>query len=206
MIHVMLVDDHWAIHKAVTQVLKNVDEVKLISQAHDGREAIQLCDDTRPDVVLMDVVMPEMDGIEATKIIHAKYPELPILGLSSFDDGEGVRAMLNNGAVGYILKDALVKDLVATINLLYQGRSVFSREITQLLLQQAAEPKNDFGLTTRERQILILLADGMSHNEMAIKLNISRSTVKFHITNILEKFGVESRAEAIVLAVRNNLL
>ncbi len=206
MIYVMLVDDHWAVHNAITQILKNIDDIRLIGQAHDGQEAIKLCDDIHPDVILMDVVMPELDGIEATRIIHNKYPELPILGLSSFNDGEGVRAMLNNGATGYILKDSLIKDLVSTIRLLHQGRSVFSREITQLLLKQQSGTQHDFGLTLREKEILILMANGMSHNEMAAKLSISRSTVKFHIANIQEKFGVESRAEVIVLAVKNNLL
>jgi two-component system, NarL family, response regulator LiaR len=206
MINVMLVDDHWTIHNTIMQILKNVDDIKIKAQAQNGQEAIRLCDETRPDVILMDVMMPEMDGIEATRIIHEKYPDLPILGLSSFDDGAGVRMMLNNGAAGYILKDSLVKDLVSTIRLLHQGRSIFSREITDMLLRQQTEPQQDFGLTAREKEILILFANGMSHHEMAQKLNISRSTVKFHIANVLEKFGVETRAEAIVLAVRNNLL
>jgi two-component system, NarL family, response regulator LiaR len=205
MIHIMLVDDHRAIHDAVKQILKPVADMQLVAQANNGEEAIKLCDEQKPDIILMDLVLPEMDGIETTSRIREKHPEIIILALSSFQEDEDVRAMLANGASGYVLKTSLNKDLVTTIRTLYQGNTVLSPEVAQSLLRSTAR-KEDFGLTEREKAVLSLMANGLSHAEMAQQLVVSRSTIKFHIGNILQKLGVATRAEAIVQAIKNNLV
>ncbi len=206
-IRIILVDDHSRVHEAVSTILDTVDNIELVAQGSNGEEAIHLCDEYKPDLVLMDVVMPVMGGVEATRSIHQKYPEIKILVLSSFQDDESVRAMLENGAIGYVLKGSLSHDLVNTIRTAYEGRAVFSTEITQVLLKPAkSEKKRDFGLTGREREVLKLMADGLNNIQIAQELTISRSTVKFHISNILHKMGVSTRAEALVVAAKNDLI
>ncbi len=203
-IRVILIDDHRHIHNAVSLLLDTVDDIQLIGQGSNGSEALQLCKELGPDVILMDVVMPGMSGLEATLRISEQHPTIKILVLSSFEDHESVRTMLKNGAVGYILKSSLVYDLVNTICATFHGKSVFSPEIINALLHAPASDK-DFSLTEREREVLTLITRGMNNNEIADLLVISRSTVKFHLNNILLKMHVETRAEAIVLATRNNL-
>ncbi|HRF97342.1 MAG TPA: response regulator transcription factor, partial [Aggregatilineales bacterium] len=146
---------------------------------------------------------------EATRIIHEKYDMTKILVLSSFQDDESVLAMLESGAIGYVLKGSLTGDLVSAIRTAMTGASVFSAEITSVLLKSTHETSlvgHDFGLTTRELEVLRLMAKGENNPEIADKLVISQSTVKFHITNILDKMRVETRSEAIVLAAKNNLV
>ena len=204
-IRLMLIDDHRSTHEIVKGILLSSGDIKLVAQGSNGEDALYLCDEVRPDVILMDIVMPGIDGVEATKLIHTKHPEVKILALSSFQDDDSVRQMLQSGAVGYVLKGSLMQDLVNTIRATFRGKAVFSPEITQTLLR-SPETKNDFGLTDREKEVLRLLASGMNNNEIGDKLVISVSTVKFHITNILVKMQVETRAEAIVLAAKNDLV
>jgi NarL family two-component system response regulator LiaR len=205
-IRVILIDDHRRVHEAVFTVLNSVEDIALIAQGSNGKEALQLCEEHQPDLILMDVVMPVMSGLEATKLIHQRYPHIKILVLSSFQDDESVRAMLQHGAVGYILKGSLIDDLVNTIRITHSGKAVFSSEIASTLLNSAQPKVQDFGLTGRELEILQLMTEGLNNGEIAAKLVISPSTVKFHIANILHKMNVETRAEAIVLAAKNNLV
>ena len=151
--------------------------------------------------------MPIMDGLEATQKIRQDDPKIKILALSSFQDDASVHGMLERGAVGYILKSVLARDLVNIIRMIHAGNTVLSSAVAQVALQQAKPKQNrDFGLTQRELEILRLMAKGQNNDAIAHQLVISRSTVKFHITNVVEKMGVKTRAEAIVLAARNNLI
>ncbi len=205
---ILLVDDHAWVHQAVNTILKIAPDIELIGQAHNGVEALRLCEELRPDLILMDVVMPHINGIEATRIIRERYDTIKILELSSFQDDESVLAMLDSGAMGYVLKGSLTGDLISAIRTAMTGVSVFSAEITSVLLKSNHETTNghDFGLTARELEVLRLMAKGENNPEIADKLVISQSTVKFHIVNIRDKMKVATRPEAMVLVAKNNIV
>jgi len=204
-IRIVLVDDHLQIHRTVQAILRATPDIRLVGQGANGREGIELCQHYRPDIVLMDVVMPVMDGIEATKALHELLPELKILVMSSFQDHESVHAMLQNGALGYITKGSLAEDLAGTIRTTFQGKMVLSSEVGVRLLDPPV-PTVDFHLTDRELEVLVLLAEGLTNRQSALKLSISQSTLKFHMNNIYQKLGVQTRSEALVLAAKNNLI
>jgi len=204
-IRVVLIDDHLQIHRIIQETLRTTSDIQLVGQGANGQEAITLCEQCQPDIVLMDVMMPVMDGIEATKILHERFPGIKVLVLSSFQDHESVYTMLRNGAVGYLTKSTLAKDLVDTIRATFQGKMVFSPDIVDQLLT-SPQPTVDFNLTDRELEVLVLLAEGLTNQQSAQKLSISVSTLKFHMNNIYEKLGVQTRSEALVLATKNNLI
>ena len=204
-IRVVLVDDHLQMHKIVEATLRTTSDIKLVGQGANGEEGITLCGQHQPDIVLMDVVMPIMDGIEATKVLHERFPAIKILVLSSFHDHESVYAMLRNGAVGYLTKDTLAQDLAETIRATFQGKMVFSSEVGAQLVS-SPQPAVNFHLTDRELEVLVLLAEGLTNQQSAQKLSISQSTLKFHMNNIFQKLGVQTRSEALVLAAKNNLI
>lgn len=204
-IRVVLVDDHHQMHQIVRATLDATKDIKLVGQAANGEEGIALCEQHQPDIVLMDVVMPIMDGIDATKILHERIPAIKILVLSSFHDHESVYAMLRNGAAGYLVKSSLAQDLAETIRATFQGKMVFSSEVGAQLVSPP-QPTLNFHLTDRELEVLVLLAEGLTNQQSALKLSISQSTLKFHMNNIFEKLGVQTRSEALVLAAKNNLI
>ncbi|MEL6148005.1 MAG: response regulator transcription factor [Chloroflexota bacterium] len=207
-IRILIVDDHRIVHQALSEMIGFVDDFELVGQGSNGHEAVALCAEHAPHVVLMDVVMPGMDGIEATRQILAQHPEIKILALSSFQDDASVHAMLSNGAKGYVLKDASVDELESVIRTVYEGNTVISSDLMQSLLQssEAPTPTQDFNLSPREHEILKLIAEGMSYGQIASKLTISMSTVKFHVSNMLDKLSVATRNEAIAIAARNGLI
>jgi len=204
-IRVVLVDDHFQIHRIVQEILGTTADIKLVGQGANGQESIELCEFYLPDIVLMDVVMPIMDGIKATKQLHERFPHIKILVLSSFQDHESVYAMLRNGAVGYLTKGSLAEDLARTIRATFQGQMVFSKEVGSQLLSPS-QPIVDFNLTDRELEVLVYLAEGLTNQQTALKLSISPSTLKYHMGNIYQKLGVQTRSEALVLAAKNNLI
>jgi len=204
-IRVVLVDDHLQIHRTVQAILAATPDIDLVGQGANGQEGIVLCTQYQPDIILMDVVMPVMDGIEATKTLHERLPAIKILVMSSFQDHESVYTMLRNGALGYITKGSLAQDLADTIRATFQGKMVFSSEVGAHLVAQP-QPAVDFHLTDRELEVLVLLAEGLTNQQSALRLSISQSTLKFHMTNIYEKLGVQTRSEALVLAAKNNLI
>lgn len=209
-IRVVLVDDHFRVHRAIAALIDFLDDLELVGQGSNGEEAIQLCREYNPDVVLMDVVMPGMDGIEATRHIHEHHPAIKVLALSSFQDVDSVRAMINAGAVGYLLKNSSIDDLANTIRTVYAGNTVLSPEVTQVLLQldepSKADPRQDYGLTPRELEVLALMVEGMNNNQIAASLDVSLSTAKFHVSSILTKLNVSSRIEAVAVAVEKKLV
>ena len=204
-IRVVLVDDHLQIHRIVQTILSSTADIKLVGQGANGQEGIALCEQYQPDIALMDVVMPVMDGIEATKVLHERLPAIKILVLSSFQDHESVYAMLRNGAVGYLTKSSLAQDLAETIRATVQGKMVFSSEVGAQLVAPP-QPAVNFHLTDRELQVLVLMAEGLNMPEMAAKLVVSPATAKFHMENICRKLGVRTRSEALVVAAKNNLV
>jgi len=204
-IRVLLVDDHRQTHRIIQAILEGIADIRLVGQAANGQEGIVLCEQYHPDIVLMDVMMPVMDGIEATKTLHESLPEIKVLVLSSFQDHESVYAMLQNGAVGYLTKSSLAQDLAETIRTTFQGKMVFSSEVGAHLMSPP-QPVVDFKLTDRELEVLVLLAEGLTNQQSAQRLSISVSTLKFHMNNIYEKLGVQTRSEALVLAAKNNLI
>lgn len=204
-IRVVLVDDHAQMHRIIHTILGATADIRLVGQGANGQEGISLCEQCQPDIALMDVVMPVMDGIAATKLLHERFPDIKILVLSSFQDHESVYAMLRNGAAGYITKGSLAQDLAETIRATYHGKMVFSSEVGAQLLS-SPQPAVDFRLTDRELEVLVLLAEGLTNQQSAAKLSISQSTLKFHMNNIFEKLGVQTRSEALVLAAKNNLI
>jgi DNA-binding NarL/FixJ family response regulator len=204
-IRVALVDDHDYVHQTVEILLGSVTDIDLVAEGINGHDAIRLCQSVRPDIILMDVIMPDMGGIEATQIIHERFPEIRVLVLSSYQDNENVYAMLRSGASGYIVKGSLAQDLLSTIRATYAGNTVLSADIASRLLNPS-QPPPDITLTDRELEVLGLMAAGINNPQIAYHLNISQSTVKFHISNILDRLGVETRAEALVSAARHNLI
>ncbi len=205
---ILVVDDHRHVHDVISKILANSRDFAISGHASNGLEAIQLCEADQPDIILMDIVMPLMDGLEATRILHDRYPAIKILVLSSYHDHEGVHALLRNGAVGYITKSSLTEELTHLIGAIAAGKSVFSPEVMQRMIFSAQDPEmiNKFNLTDREIEVLLLLADGLQNQQISNKLAISLSTVKFHKTNIFQKLGVQTRSEALVVAVKNNLI
>jgi NarL family two-component system response regulator LiaR len=205
-IRVILIDDHIRIHQAVNTTLNTVDDIDLVAQGATGEEAVELVEKYEPDIVLMDIVMPVMSGADAAKLIHAKFPHVKILVLSSFQDDDSVRSMLDNGASGYILKNAIATDLVNTIRVVHTGVAAFSGEVAEVLLGLRKSQHLSFNLTERELEVLKLMAAGLNNGQIAERLVISQATVKFHINNVVQKLGVETRAEAIVIAAKNDLV
>lgn len=207
MIRIMIIDDHRAVHEALTELISFVDDFELVAQGSNGQEAVVLCKEHQPDVVLMDVVMPIMDGIEATRKILRVNQNIKIIALSSFQDNDSVNAMLKNGAMGYILKNASVDELEGIIRTVNIGKSVIDSNLVQQLMQWTpTNVKNEFNLSRREIEILKLISGGMSYAQVANQLTISQSTVKFHVGNILHKLDVLTRNEAIMLAAKRGII
>ncbi len=207
LINVLLVDDHLVVRRGLSTVLSVYDELKLVGEAKDGEEALRLCEQLQPDVVLMDLLMPKMDGVTATKAIKERWPQIQVIALTSFKEKEYVEGALKAGARGYLLKDVSADELVNAIRLAVAGQPSLSPEAARILIQNVNEPDQPGqDLTDREKDILNLMVQGLSNIEIAERLIISPSTAKFHVSNILSKFGVTGRTEAVALAVKLHLV
>jgi NarL family two-component system response regulator LiaR len=206
-IRVMLVDDHTMVRKGLSLFLKAFDDMELVGEAENGVDAIRLCENILPDVVLMDMVMPDMDGVTAIRTICRKFPQVQVIALSSFKEGDLVSNALKAGAIGYLLKDVSANELARAIRAAHSGRTTLSPDAAQALVQTAnksSEPS--FDLTERELEVLALMVEGLNNTQIAGKLGVSPSTIKSHVSNILSKFNVASRTEAVTLAFRHNLV
>lgn len=207
-IRVLSVDDHEIMRGGIRYLLFAVDDIELVGEARSGEEALTLCNTLDPDVILMDVRMPGMDGIETTRLIHNQYPNIQVLALTSFEEKEMIQQVTQAGAIGYLQKGISVDDLAEAIRAAHAGKPTLSPEAFKVLVQGgSSQPgKPNIDLTERELQVLELLVDGLSNSEISERLVITRATVKYHVSNILSKLHASNRTEAAALAVQNNLV
>ncbi|HEY94204.1 MAG TPA: response regulator transcription factor [Dehalococcoidia bacterium] len=206
-IRVIIVDDHTVVRSGLGAVLDTSEGMELVGEAGDGEEAVKICESLQPDVVLMDLQMPKMGGVEATRIIHEKWPQIHIIALTSYKEKEYVEGVLKAGATSYLLKNVSAEELVSAINKVVLDQPSLSPEAAQVLIQTVNERSQPgIDLTEREREILALMVDGKSNSEISESIFITQATVKYHVSNILSKLGVTSRTEAVVIAIKNNLV
>ena len=208
LIRVMLVDDHAMVRSGLAAFLFAQDDLELVAEASSGEQAVAICREKQPDVVLMDLVMPGMDGATATKKIRERCPEIQVIALTSFKEQDLVEGALKAGAIGYLLKDITADELANAIRAAAAGKPTLSPEAAQVLIQATRTPADRLGfdLTEREFEVLALMVEGLNNNQIAEKLVISVSTAKFHVSSILSKLHVSSRTEAVSVALQNNLV
>jgi NarL family two-component system response regulator LiaR len=206
-IRVLLVDDHAVVRSGLSKFLMVNKDLELVAEASDGAEAIQMAALHKPDVILMDLMMPGVDGISATREIHLKYPHIKVIALTSFSEQNMVQGALQAGAAGYLQKNVTAVELANAIRSAYAGRMTLSPEAAQALANSVIQPQiAGNSLTERERDVLKCMVAGMNNNEIAENLIVSLGTVKFHISNIFQKLGVDSRVEAVKAAIEQKLV
>ncbi len=208
LIRVMLVDDHAVVRSGLSTFLMTCDDMELVGDASSGEQALNLCPQSKPDVVLMDLVMPGMDGATATRKIRERCPEIQVIVLTSFKEQELVQGALQAGAIGYLLKDVTAEELANAIRAAYAGKPTLAPEAAQALIEATRMPagKVGFDLTEREKEVLALMVDGLNNNQIADRLIVSRSTAKFHVSSVLSKLGAGSRTEAVATALKHKLV
>ncbi len=206
-IRVMLVDDHTMVRRGLAAFIKVFDDLQLAGEAESGAAAIQLCAEALPDVVLMDMVMPDMDGAATTRLIRQQFPQVQVIALTSFKEGDLVKNALEAGAIGYLLKDVSADELAGAIRAAHAGRATLSPEAAQALVETTNQPSAPrLDLTERELEVLTLMVEGLNNTQIAGRLTVSSSTIKSHVSNILSKLGVASRTEAVTLALRSHII
>lgn len=209
-VKILIADDHHVVRRGLVFFLRTQEQFKVVGEAGNGKEAVELARTLNPDIILMDLIMPEMDGIEATKIIKKESPTIKIMMLTSFSDQEHVIPAIEAGASGYQLKDIEPDELVKSIKRIIDGESQLHPKATSLVLKHLSsnnrqERKPFDELTRREREVLKEIASGKSNKEIAASLYITEKTVKTHVSNILAKLEVADRTQAALYAVRNRL-
>jgi NarL family two-component system response regulator LiaR len=207
LIRVMIVDDHKVVRSGLSAFLMAYDDLELVGEADSGEKAVAMCHHRHPDVVLMDLVMSKMNGAEATKAILEACPETKVIALTSFKEQDLVEGALKAGAIGYLLKNVDADELADAIRQADAGKPTLAPEAAQVLIEASRKPyKPGIDLTEREKEVLALLVEGLTNPEIAEKLVVSKSTVKFHVSSILNKLQVSSRTEAVAKALQENLL
>jgi NarL family two-component system response regulator LiaR len=202
----MIVDDHTVVRGGLRYFLLAFEDIELVAEACSGEEALDLCDQHHPDVVLMDMVMPGMSGTEATRAIREQLPQTQVIALTSFPEGDLVQQALQAGAIGYLIKDTPIDELAEAIRSAHKGRSTLAPAAAQALVEATArQPDPADALTERQKEVLALVVEGLSNNEIAERLVISQATVRYHVSTILSKLGAANRAEAAALAVKHKL-
>lgn len=209
MIKVLFVDDHEMVRIGVSAYLSAQSDIEVIGEADNGLKAVELAMELRPDIILMDLVMPEMDGIEATKRIIEKWPEAKIIIVTSFLDDEKVYPALEAGATSYMLKTSKASEIARAVRSTFQGQSVLEPEVTGKMMEKLRRPKitqlHD-QLTNREMEILLLMTQGKTNQEIADELYIALKTAKVHVSNILSKLAVQDRTQAVIYAFKHSLV
>ena len=212
-IRILLADDHALVRQGTRELLEQQEDLEVVAEASDGKEAVQLTLRERPDVVIIDFAMPELNGIEATRQIKAVAPNIAVLVLTAYDSEQYVFAFLEAGAAGYLLKDVSVDELIKAVRAVYAGESVLHPAITRKVISRFARPGERQGpangldqITDRELEVLRLAAKGMSNRDIARELDISMRTVQTHLSNVFSKMGVGSRTEAVMLGLRKGLI
>ena len=206
-IRVLIVDDHAMVRAGLATFLEVSDDLELVGEASNGLEAIHQCEIHPPDVILMDLLMPEMDGVTATHEIRSRWPGTQVIVLTSFQESDLVQQALKAGAISYILKNVSMQPLTRAIRQAYAGKSTLAQEAVQALVQTRSQPQPpQYNLTPRELEVLELIVEGLNNPAISERLVISIGTTRSHVSNILSKLGVSNRAEAIALALRNKII
>jgi NarL family two-component system response regulator LiaR len=206
-IRVFIVDDHEMVRTGLATFLRVVSDLELVGQAASGEDAIRLCEQVQPDVVLMDMVLPGLDGVAATRAVRERCPRTQVIALTSFPEEDLIQRALAAGATGYLLKNVGATELGTAIRAARDGKPTLAPEATLALIQRATRPAPPGGdLSAREREVLQLMKQGLSNRAIAEQLVISLSTADFHVSNILGKLGASSRTEAVALAVKHRLV
>lgn len=208
MIRVLLVDDHEMVRMGVSAYLSTQSDIEVVGEAENGKRGVELALALRPDIILMDLVMDEMDGVEATKCIIQEWPAAKIVVVTSFLDDEKLYPVIEAGAASYMLKTSRASDIADALRATYRGETVLEPKVTGKMMskmRQKQEYKPHEELTEREREILLLIAEGKSNQEIADELFIALKTVKTHVSNILNKLNVSDRTQAVIYAFRHQL-
>lgn len=201
-IRILLADDHMLMRMGLSALLTTVKDVEIVGEARNGRQAVELAESLKPDVIIMDLVMPEMPGSEATRLIHEAHPEIKIVILTTFGTSSELAKAVADGAVGVLLKDTVDMDLVSTIRFVVAGNQVIPTKLLKQIEQDTALAK----LSTRKLEILSAVAKGQSNSDIARQFGLSEITVKKHLSAIFDQLGVANRAEAVALALRKQIL
>ncbi|MBM3124412.1 MAG: response regulator transcription factor [Chloroflexi bacterium] len=212
-IGILIADDHTLMRNGIRALLEDEPDMSIVGEANDGREAVRLAAQLKPNVILMDIAMPLLNGLEATRQIKREHPEINILVLTMYDHEEYFRQMLEVGAAGYIIKRAAASELVAAIRAVHNGEAVLSPAITRLLLEDylnrevsAGEENDPNALSAREREVLQLIAEGKTSREIAELLNLSVKTVQSHRTNLMQKLDLHDRGDLIKYAIQKKII
>ena len=208
-IRLLIVDDHKVVRNGLQVFISLYDDIEVVGEARNGQQAVEQCATHQPDVVLMDMVMPVMDGPTATRLIREQFPQVQVVALTSFDEEEIVQRAIEAGAVGYLYKDVEEDELIDAIRSAREGRPVLAPGAMKALMDRTVAPVELPAvepLTKREREVLSLVAQGMTNPQIAEQLVISTSTVQFHVHNILGKLGVGTRTEAVAMAIQSKLI
>jgi len=206
-IRVVIVDDHVLVRSGLEVVLGMFDDIELAGQAGDGEDALRLCVELRPDVVLMDLVMPGMSGVEATRRVLDKCPDTKVVALTSFTDEDLIGETLRAGAIGYLMKNVSADQLADAVRAAAAGRSTLAPEAADVLVRSVSSPRPQAdALTAREQEVLKLMADGLTNADIAERLVIGVATVKTHVSSVMTKLGVSTRTEATALAIRRGFV
>lgn len=206
-IKILLVDDHDMVRQGLVVLLRTFHDFEIVGETGDARKALSLCADLQPDVVLMDVLMPQMSGSTATKLIHERFPFISIIALTSTTEQNLIEDMVKAGAMSYIIKTGSIDEVAAAIRASVHGTSILAPEVTNVLLTNInRSPQFGYDLTKQELRVLALLVEGLNNREIANRMVVSQSTVKAHIGSIFSKLNTNSRTKAIAIAVRNHIL
>jgi len=205
-IRIMLVDDHAVVRSGLSAFLSVNPDLELVGEAENGEQAVVRAGLLKPDVILMDLMMPVMDGVAATAAIKKQYPNIQVIALTSFQEDELVQNALRVGAIGYLMKNVSARELAAAIRAAKEGKVTLSPEATQALVHFSQQPQEAEVLTEREREVLKLMVEGLNNAEIAERLVVSLSTIKYHISNILMKLGVDNRVAAVTTAMNKKLV
>jgi NarL family two-component system response regulator LiaR len=204
---VMIVDDHAMVRSGLAAFLSVAEDCVLVGEAGSGAEALRLCEQAPPHVVLMDLVMPGMDGVATTRAILERFPRVRVIALTSFPEEHLIQEVLEAGAISYLLKNVSADELARAIRAAREGHSTLAPEAAKALIQRVTQPKTrGHDLSAREREVLALMVQGLRNPEIAERLVVGRSTVKFHVSSILGKLGAQSRTEAVAMAIQQRLI
>ncbi len=206
LIRVMLVDDHFMVRYGLRTYLSLLNDMEFCGEAASGEEALQVFDEVKPDVVLMDLSMPGMDGVATIAELKRRHPNVRVVALTSFVDQELVQKAVRAGAIGYLMKHATMAQLTDAIRQAVQGRPSLAPEAVEALMKSTIEPHVDSELTERELEVLRLMVDGQTNQQIAKQLHISESTTRFHVGKLFSKLGVSNRTEAVRVALRLRLV